>query len=72
MLSVLTTRLDSSLSTPLLEMLGRDDRPNYGLHLLANYTAMEGVFLPALRELYGDFTVNGSVSAYVRRWTVFE
>jgi hypothetical protein len=28
---------------------------------------MEGLFFPALRELVGDFRVNGSVSAYVNR-----
>ncbi|KAL3489561.1 hypothetical protein BJX62DRAFT_238962 [Aspergillus germanicus] len=52
-----------SLSTPLLEVLGRDDLYYYSLAMQANYTAMEGLFFPALRELYGEFRVNGSVSA---------
>ncbi|CEL08190.1 hypothetical protein ASPCAL11342 [Aspergillus calidoustus] len=52
-----------SLSTPLVEVLGRGNQHYYTLTLRANYTAMEGVFLPALQELYGEFRVNGSVSA---------
>ncbi|KAL3440162.1 hypothetical protein BJX65DRAFT_291038 [Aspergillus insuetus] len=51
-----------SLSTPLLEVLGKHE-DYFSLTMRANYTAMEGLFFPALRELVGDFRVNGSVSA---------
>ncbi|KAL2814107.1 hypothetical protein BJX63DRAFT_431510 [Aspergillus granulosus] len=52
-----------SLSTPLLEVLGDPQGRPRGLQMEANYTAMEGVFLPALRELHGQFAIHGHVSA---------
>ncbi|KAJ0413142.1 hypothetical protein BJY00DRAFT_297357 [Aspergillus carlsbadensis] len=57
------TGMIRSLSTPVLEILGHEQGYPRGLQLLGDYTPMEGVFLPALRELYGRFEINGSVSA---------
>ncbi|KAF9890848.1 hypothetical protein FE257_005419 [Aspergillus nanangensis] len=52
-----------SLSTPMLEVLGDPQGWPRGLGMRANYTAMEGVLLPSLRELHGLFSIDGSVSA---------
>jgi hypothetical protein len=55
----------NSLSTPQLEILGHRQAYPSGMELHSNYSSMDGVFLPALREMYGDFWVSGGVSAYV-------
>ncbi|KAL3465611.1 hypothetical protein BJX64DRAFT_49990 [Aspergillus heterothallicus] len=52
-----------SLSAPNLERVGDPSGGPRGLQVEANYTAMEGVFLPSLQELYSKLTLTGHVSA---------